>query len=90
MVPTQVSRAALGIGSMGYAIAVGAVLILGAVVGLGLAVVREGGVDLSWALIATPAILLACTPQVVFGAVRAFSEKKVWQCRHCDYTFDRA
>ena len=89
MVPTQVPRVAQGLGTMGYTVALVAVLLMGAVVGLGLAVAREGSVDLSWALVATPVLLLACTPLVAFGAFRLFSEKKVWQCEHCDYMLDR-
>ena len=90
LIPTQVPRVALGLGRVGYTVAFGAALLLGAVVGLGLAAVGEGGVDLSWALIAIPVVLVGFTPLVVFGALRAFAEKKVWQCRQCDYMFDRA
>ena len=90
LVPTQVSRLSQGLGRTGNIVALGGVLLLGAFAGLGLAVVLEGGVDLSWALVATPAILVACTPFVLFGAIRAFSEKRVWYCEHCDHTVDRA
>ena len=90
MVPTQVPRVALGLGRMGYTVAFAAVLMLGALVGLGLAVVRQQGLDLGWALVATPVFLLACTPLVVVGAMRAFAEKKVWLCNRCDYMLDRA
>lgn len=90
MEPTQVSRVALGLGRTGYTIALGAVLILGGVVGLGLAVAREGSVDLSWMLVATPVLLVACTPLVIFGALRMFSENKVWRCKQCDHMFERA
>ena len=89
MVPTQVPRMAQGLGKMGYTLALGAVLVVGAVVGLGLAVARDGSVDLSWALVATPVFLLVCTPLVAFGALRAFAERKVWQCTHCDQMLDR-
>ena len=76
MVPTQVSRLAQGLGRMGYPLALGAVLMLGAVLGLGLAVARQGSVDLSWALVAMPVFLLVCTPLVAFGALRAFAEQE--------------
>ena len=106
LVPTQVPRLSQGLGRTGYAVALGTVLILGAFAGLGLAValeggfdldwalvatpVIEGGFDLDWALVATPVILVACTPLVFLGAMRAFAEKKVWHCEHCDYIVDRA
>ena len=90
MVPTQVPRVAQALRGMGDTVALSAVLTLGAVFGLGLAVVSQGGVDFSWVVIATPVILLLSTPLVVVGAMRAFAEKKVWQCKHCDYTLDRA
>lgn len=90
LVPTQVPRLSQGLGRTGYAVALGTVLILGAFAGLGLAVALEGGFDLDWALVATPVILVACTPLVFLGAMRAFAEKKVWHCEHCDYIVDRA
>lgn len=90
LVPTQVPRLSQGLGRTGSAVALGAVLVLGAFAGLGVALALDGGVDLGWALVATPVILVACTPLVLLGAMRAFSEKKVWQCEHCHYSVDRA
>ena len=89
MVPTQVPRVSQGLGKLGYTIAIGAVLIVGAGVGVGLAVALDGGVDLEWALVATPVILAVSTPLVLFGAMRAFAEKKVWRCRECSSVVDR-
>ena len=90
MVPTQVSRVSQGLGKLGYTIAVGVVLLIGAGVGVGLAVTLDGGFDLDWALVATPVILAISTPLVLFGAMRAFAEKKVWLCRQCNYVVDRS
>ena len=69
--------------------AIGAVLILGGAMGLGLPLMRDAGVDLSWALIAVPVLLVACTPLLVMGALRVMSEKEIWRCTSCGYSQDR-
>ena len=90
MKPAQVARVSEGLGVIGYTVTFCTVLTLGAGVGWGLAVMDDGGLDLSWALIVTPVVLIACTPIVIIGALRLFSEKEVWRCTNCNYVLDRA
>ena len=60
LVPTLVPRIAGGFARIAYVAAMSGVLILGATVGLGLAVMGEGGVDWGRALVVVPMTLIAC------------------------------
>ena len=88
--PTQVSRMSETIGRIGYGIGTGAVLAVGASVGLGLALVREGGMDPARVAVPVVIVLLVCAPLFLVTALRMLAEKQVWRCRSCAHTFDRA
>ncbi len=90
MEATEAPRVSERVLKIGYAVTVGAALILGAGVGVVLALAGDGGVDLSWALIVAPVILLLCTPIVFIGVSQRSWEKNIWQCTNCGYSFDRA
>jgi hypothetical protein len=88
--PTQVSGVSETIGKIGYGIGTGAVLTVGASVGLGLALVREGGMDLARFAVPAVIVLLVCAPLLLVTALRMLAEKQVWRCRSCAHTFERA
>ncbi len=69
---------------------VGAVLILGGLLGLGLPLMLDRGVDLSWALIGVPMLLLVCTPLLIMVALRFMSEQAIWRCARCGFSADRS
>ena len=73
--PTQVSRMSEGLGKIGYGVGIGAVLMVGASIGLGLALVRQGGLDLAPVLVAVAVVVLACAPLFLITALRMFREK---------------
>jgi hypothetical protein len=69
---------------------VGAVLVFGGLLGLGLPLMLDRGVDLSWALIGVPVLLLVCTPLLIMVALRLMSEQAIWRCTSCGFSVERS
>ena len=87
---TQLPRIPVKLRRFAPTAAVGAVLILGGLLGLGLPVMLDRGVDLSWALIGVPVLLVVCTPILIMVALRLMSEQAIWRCTNCGFSVDRS
>ena len=90
LAPTQVPRLSDGTGKVAYLVGSGVVLMVGASVGFGLALVREGGVEPEQVVIPVAIGLLVSAPIVLVASLRMLSEKEVLRCRNCAHTFNRA
>ena len=90
LAPTLVTRISGGFERTLYIGAVCIVLLLGAGIGLGLAVTGDPtGMDWRRSLVVIPVTLVVCTPLVIFGALRMVSEEEVLVCPSCQHSFDR-
>ena len=87
---TQVPRIPAKLQRFVLAAGVGAVLILGGLLGLGLPLMLDRGIDLSWALIGVPVLLLVCTPPIIMAALRLLSEQAIWRCTSCGFSVERS
>ncbi len=92
MEPASVPSTAHGLRTIGYAAAIGAVVMAVAGTGWGLGAMQGGSGTHDWLSGLTRVVLVwvVSSPVLIIGLTLVCSKKTVWRCQHCGYMYDRA